>query len=77
MLDGGVAARLSFPGAGPALETATVLPGGTDSPPDSLGLVLRARRLSEHGSHSSLLAADVGKARGAAMSLSAPTAQRS
>ena len=77
VLSSGVAPIPSVPGGGPALESATILPSGVDSPPDSLGLVPRARRLPEHGSHSSLLAADVGKARGVAMSLSAPTAERS
>jgi len=76
-LRGAVAAHVSVPGVVPARESATILPSVIDSPPDSLGSVPRDRRLPEHGSHSSLLAADMGKARGAVMSLSAPTAQRS
>ena len=44
-----VAAHVSVPRASPALETVTILPSGTDSPPDRLGVVLRARRLLLHG----------------------------
>ena len=77
VLEVGVAPIPTVPGASPARETATILSSELDSPPDHPGLVPRARRLPEHGSHSSLLAADVGKARGVAMSLSAPTAERS
>ena len=44
-----VAAIPTVPGGVPALERATILPSGSDSPPDSLGLVPRARRLPEHG----------------------------
>ena len=69
VFDGGVAARLSFPGASPARETATVLPGGTDSPPDSLGLVPLRRRTTLRRTCSNSLQQEVADARSAAMSL--------
>ena len=68
-LASGVAAVPIVPGAGPARESATILPSGTNSPPDHLGLVPRARRTTLRRTCSNSLQQEVADARGAAMSL--------
>ena len=66
-LRGAVAAHVSVPGVVPARESATILPSGIDSPPDSLGSVPRDRRTTLRRTCSNSLQQEVADARGAAM----------